>query len=164
MAVDTSVIGKATSASVVAVERGPVANFARAVKDESRVYQDPAVAAAAGLDGIPAPPTFTFAAPYWGAYAELQKGVTKVEGNPMFEIIGKLMASGGLVLHGEQEFVYHRPAVVGDVLVGKGTCVDAYERESKGKVMTFVVSETVWSDQKTGDPVVTERFNLIHRR
>jgi hypothetical protein len=29
--------------------------------------------------------------------------------------------------------------------------------------MTFVVSETVWSDQATGDPVVTERFNLIHR-
>ena len=164
MAVDTSVIGKPTSASVIAVERGPVANFARAVKDDSTVYQDAAVAEAAGLAGIPAPPTFTFAASYWGAYKDLQKGVAKVEGNPMFEIIGKLMANGGLVLHGEQEFVYHRPVVVGDVLVGKGTCVDAYERESKGKVMTFVVSETVWSDQKTGDPVVTERFNLIHRR
>ena len=164
MAVDTSVIGKATSASVVAVERGPVANFARAVKDDSPVYKDPGAAAAAGLAGVPAPPTFTFAAPYWGAYAEMQKGIEKIEGNPMFEIIGKLMASGGLVLHGEQEFVYHRTPVVGDVLVGKGTCVDAYERESKGKTMTFVVSETVWSDQRSGEPVVTERFNLIHRR
>jgi acyl dehydratase len=164
MAVDTSVIGKPTSASVIAVERGPVSNFARAVKDDDSVYSDPAAAEAAGLAGIPAPPTFTFAAPFWGAYADLQKGVSKVEGNPMFEIIGKLMANGGLVLHGEQEFLYHRPVIVGDVLVGKGTCVDAYERESKGKVMTFVVSETVWSDQKTGEPVVTERFNLIHRR
>jgi acyl dehydratase len=164
MPVDTSVIGKPTSASVIAVERGPVANFARAVKDDSATYQDTAAAEAAGLPGIPAPPTFTFAGSYWGAYPDLQKGVTKPEGNPMFEIIGKLMANGGLVLHGEQEFVYHRPVVVGDVLVGKGTCVDAYERESKGKVMTFVVSETVWSDQTSGEPVVTERFNLIHRR
>ena len=164
MAVDTSVIGKPTSASVIAVERGPISAFARAVKDDSAPYHDPAAASAAGLAGIPAPPTFTFAAPYWGAYADLQKGIAKVEGNPMFEIIGKLMADGGLVLHGEQEFVYHRPVIVGDVLVGNGTCVDAYERESKGKTMTFVVSETVWSDQKTGEPVVTERFNLIHRR
>ena len=30
--------------------------------------------------------------------------------------------------------------------------------------MTFVVSETVWSDETTGDPVVTTKFNLIHRR
>jgi acyl dehydratase len=164
MAVDTSVIGKPTSRSVVAVERGPIANFARAVKDDNPVYQDVAAARAAGLSGIPAPPTFTFAAGFWGTYHELQKDLEKVEGNPMFEIIGKLMANGGLVLHGEQEFVYHRPVVAGDVLVGNGSCVDAYEKESKGKIMTFVVSETVWSDQATGEPVVTERFNLIHRR
>jgi hypothetical protein len=29
--------------------------------------------------------------------------------------------------------------------------------------MTFIVSETTWSDDKTGEPVVTARFNLIHR-
>ncbi len=163
MAVDTSVIGKPTSRSVVAIERGPIANFARAVKDDSPVYADAEAARAAGFEAIPAPPTFTFAASYWGSYDELQRGVDRIEGNPMFEIIGKLMAKGGLVLHGEQEFVYHRPVVAGDVLVGNGTCVDAYEKESKGKVMTFVVSETVWSDRSTGEPVVTERFNLIHR-
>lgn len=163
MAVDTSVIGKPTSRSVVAVDRAAVANFARAVKDESPIYNDLDAARAAGFDNIPAPPTFTFAASFWGAYAELQKGIDKIEGNPMFEIIGKLMAKGGLVLHGEQEFLYHRPVVAGDVLVGNGSCVDAYEKEAKGKVMTFVVSETVWSDANTGEPVVTERFNLIHR-
>ena len=163
MAVDTSVIGKPTSRSVVAIDRSVVANFAKACKDESAIYSDGDAAAAAGFAGVPAPPTFTFAAPFWGAYDELQRGAEKLEGNPMFEIIGKLMSKGGIVLHGEQEFIYHRPVVAGDVLVGKGTCVDAYERESKGKVMTFVVSETVWSDKKSGDPVVTERFNLIHR-
>jgi len=163
MAVDTSVIGKPTSHTVNAVERATVANFARAVKDDNPIYHDADAAKAAGFSGVPAPPTFTFTGGYWGGYSDLQRGVTKIEGNPMFEIIGKLMAKGGLVLHGEQEFVYHRPVVAGDVLEGVGTCVDAYEKESKGKVMTFVVSETVWSDKKTGEPVVTERFNLIHR-
>src|SRR6185369_2310775 len=69
-----------------------------------------------------------------------------------------------LVLHGEQEFEYHRPIVAGAVLRSEGKVVDAYEKESKGKTMTFVVSETVWSDDRTGDPVLTSRFNLIHRR
>jgi acyl dehydratase len=163
MAVDTTVIGKPTSRSVAAVERGPITNFARAVKDDSPIYQDTAAALAAGFSNIPAPPTFTFAMGHWGAYPELQAEIERLEGNPMFEIIGQLMSRGGLVLHGEQEFVYHRPVVAGDTLVGNGTCVDAYEKESKGKVMTFVVSETVWSDKQTGEPVVTERFNLIHR-
>ena len=77
--------------------------------------------------------------------------------------LGPLIAKGGMVLHGEQEFLYHRPVVVGDVLVGEGTVVDAYQKESKGKTMTFVVSETKFVDEKTGDPVVTARFNVLHR-
>jgi hypothetical protein len=67
------------------------------------------------------------------------------------------------VLHGEQEFEYHRPIVTGDVLVSEGKVTDIYERESKGRTMTFIVVETVWRDDATGAPVVTERFNLIHR-
>ena len=81
----------------------------------------------------------------------------------MHQIMGQLFAGGGLVLHGEQEFSYQRPITVGDVLVGEGTLTDVYEKESKGKTMTFVVVETVWRDEKDGQPVVTERFNLIHR-
>ena len=162
MAVDTSVIGKPTGTWKVAVERGPVSNFAEAVTDESPIFQDPRAAKAAGHPGIPAPPTFNFAMQHWGLFPELQPP-DKVEGNPMFEVIGKLMEKGGLILHGEQEFTYHRPVYVGDVLVGEGTVVDAYEKESKGRTMTFVVSETVWTDEKSGEPVVTSRFNLIHR-
>jgi hypothetical protein len=29
--------------------------------------------------------------------------------------------------------------------------------------MTFIIQETNWSDEKTGEPVVTTRFNVIHR-
>ena len=46
--------------------------------------------------------------------------------------VGPLMAKGGLILHGEQEFIYHRPVLVGDVLVSEGKITDAYQKESKG--------------------------------
>jgi hypothetical protein len=41
--------------------------------------------------------------------------------------------------------------------------VDAYAKESKGRTMTFIVTETVWKDAATGEPVVSSKFNLIHR-
>jgi acyl dehydratase len=164
MAVDAGIIGKETGRARVQVERAPLANFAKAVKDENPVYLDAQAAKDAGFESTPAPPTFGFALEFWGRYPELQQGLKPIEGNPMFEVIGKLMQNGGLVLHGEQEFVYHRPIVAGDVLRSEGKVVDAYEKESKGKTMTFVVSETVWTDDKTGEPVMTARFNLIHRR
>jgi acyl dehydratase len=81
----------------------------------------------------------------------------------MAAVLGPLMAKGGLILHGEQEFTYHRPVFAGDVLEGRGTVVDAYRKESKGKVMTFVVVETAWSDRASGEPVCTSRMNIIHR-
>lgn len=163
MAVDTSVIGKPTGAFKVTVERGPVTNFARAVLDESPVYESPDAAKAAGFDAIPAPPTFSFAAQHWGKFPEDQPPDPTEGDNPMRTVMSELFAKGGLVLHGEQEFEYHRPLLVGDVLVGEGTITDLYEKESKGKTMTFLVTETVWRDEQSNEPVVTERFNLIHR-
>jgi acyl dehydratase len=163
MAVDTSVIGKPTSAAKVVVERGPVSYFASALKDENPIYHDDGAARAAGLPAIPAPPTFSFAMNHMGRFAEDQPPDPTGGQNPMFKVMGDLMSKGGLVLHGEEEFEYHRPIVVGDVLVSEGKITDVYERESKGRTMTFIVMETVWRDDATGEPVVTERFNLIHR-
>src|SRR5207245_1598117 len=95
-------------------ELAPIANFAKAVKDDNPLYSDSGAAKAAGFDGAPAPPTFGFALEFWGRYPDLQQGLAPVEGNPMMEVIGKLMQNGGLILHGEQEFEYHRPIVAGD--------------------------------------------------
>ncbi len=158
----SQIIGKPTGTTVVTVERGQVALFASAVKDESPIYRDPRAAAAAGLPGIPAPPTYPFVMGNFGAYPELQTADAPT-GNPMAEVLGPLMANGGLILHGEQEFTYHRSVLAGDVLVGRGQVVDAYQKESKGKTMTFVVVETAWSEQGSGDAVCTSRMNIIHR-
>src|SRR5215207_6451344 len=108
MALDSSVIGKQTGAYRVTVERGPVSNFARALKEENPVYHDPAAADAAGFAGIPAPPTWSFAMQFWGRFAEDQPEDPTGGENPMHKVMGELFAKGGLVLHGEQEFEYHR--------------------------------------------------------
>jgi len=158
----TTIIGTPTGTTVVTVERGQVALFADAVKDPDPVYRDPRAAADAGLPGIPAPPTYPFVMGNFGVYPELQTDDAPT-GNPMGAVLGPLMAKGGLILHGEQEFTYHRPVLAGDVLEGKGMVVDAYQKESKGKTMTFVVVETAWSEQATGEPVCTSRMNIIHR-
>ena len=158
-----AIIGTPTDTTVVTVERGQLALFAAAVKDGSAVYRDPRAATAAGLPGIPAPPTYPFVMGNFGAYPELQPEDAP-RGNPMASVLGPLMAEGGIILHGEQEFTYHRPVFAGDVLVGRGTVVDAYRKDSKGRTMTFVVVETAWSTQATGEPVCTSRMNIIHRR
>lgn len=157
-----AIIGKPTDTRVVTVERGQLALFAEAVKDASPIYRDARAAAEAGLAGIPAPPTYPFVMGNFGVYPELQTADAPA-GNPMAEVLGPLMAKGGLILHGEQEFTYHRPVLAGDVLVGEGSVVDVYQKESKGRTMTFIVVETAWSEQATGAPVCTSRMNLIHR-
>src|SRR5262249_54067059 len=102
MAVDTSVIGKSTGKWRVVIERGPVANFAASVKDTSPVYQSPEAAKAAGFDAIPVPVTFPFVMAHWGAFPEQQPPDGKLDGpSPVMKVIGTLMQSGGLVLHGE---------------------------------------------------------------
>ena len=156
MSVDTSVIGARTGAWRVTLDRSVLANFAAAVCDRSDVYRTSAA---------PAPPTFTFAAPYWSRLStdEQPADPTAGAGNPMHAIMGDLFVKGALVLHGEQEFVYHRVPVAGDVLDGVQTITDIYEKATDSADMTFVVMETQWTDTGDGSPVVTERFNLIAR-
>lgn len=157
-----SIIGQRTSSARVVVERAPVTFFADAVLERSDAYRNPAAARGMGLPDMPVPPTFPHVLETWGKYPELQPDDAPTR-SPMMELFGRLMSGGGIILHGEEEFVYHRPVVVGDVLVGEGRVADAYQKESKGRTMTFIVTETNWTDDKTGEPVVTTRFNVIHR-
>jgi hypothetical protein len=162
MAVDQSIVGKTTGRAKVVIERGPVAVFAAAVKDDDPARRDPGAAAEARYAGIPVPPTFPGVMEHWGRFAEIQPD-DPPQVNAFAEVIGPRLAAGGMLLHGEQEFEYHRPVYVGDVLAGEARVAAAYEKESKGHVMTFLVIETRWSDDRTGEPVVTSRSNLIHR-
>jgi hypothetical protein len=92
--------------------------------------------------------------PYWGSM-----GVGGAAGLPIENLRGK----GRAILHGEQEFIYHPGEWphAGDVLVGEGSISDVYEKEkSDGGKLEFYVTETTWSNERTGKPVVTTKFTL----
>jgi acyl dehydratase len=154
-------IGKATGRGTLVVERGPLTNFATAVLDDAEVYRDADVARAAGFANVPAPPTFGFSIQNWGKFAELQTAEQPTS-NPMFDVMGKLYANGGMVLHGEQEFTYHQPIVAGDVLTFEGVVRDIYEKPTGERTMTFIVVEDTYRDA-AGELVLTSTMNLIHR-
>lgn len=164
MAVDRdAVVGRHTGKAVVTLERGPLTRFAEAVTDTSPEYRDLDAARAAGFADIPVPPTYWFsAAEFWGAFAEQQPADAVPEHNPMHEVMGELFRTGGLILHGEQEYTYHRPVVAGETLSSETIVADLYTKEAGDRVMTFLVTETTFRDP-TGTPVVTARMNLIHR-
>ena len=65
--------------------------------------------------------------------------------------------------YGRPEFVYHPGAWphAGTVLVGEGVLSDVYEKaKSDGGKLEFYVTETTWSNERTGKPVVTTKFTL----
>ena len=157
------VVGRSTGKSTLVIERGPVMRFAEAVTESNPIYQRRDAAQDAGFDDIPVPPTWFFsAAGHWGAYPEDQPPDATPERNPTAEVIGALMANGGLILHGEQEFTYHKPVTVGQTLRSEGEVVDLYEKPTGERTMTFLVTETKYYDE-AGELAVTARMNLIHR-
>ena len=74
-----------------------------------------------------------------------------------------MLAKGGLLLHGEQEFEYSSPVRVGDVLMGEGRIADVYEKVSGNATMTFVVTEMTWKHDETGETAVIARSNTLVR-
>ena len=137
--------GKPLGTQKVVIERGPVRVFAQALMDSDNAYSS---------DGAPVPPTFPFVMPYWGSM-----GVGGAAGLPIENLRGK----GRTILHGEQEFIYHAGdwPHVGAILVGEGQISDVYEKpRSDGGKLEFYVTETTWSNEKTGNPVVTTKFTL----
>jgi hypothetical protein len=140
----TELKGSELGSTKVRVESGPVKAFATAVKDTSPAY---------AADGAIVPPTFPFSWSYWGTIDGGTKGLP----------IEKLRGPGRMILHGEQEFVYHRQPKVGDVLEGTARISDVYEKDSSSALMEFYVQETAWKDASTGEPVCDVKFTLIVR-
>ena len=146
----------------VRVDHAPVALFARAVKDPSQVYRAERAAREAGFDRVPAPPTFTFVMSDSGAYPDLQpEGGT----GSMYAASGhdaeSAFARGGLFLHGEQHFTYHRPVLVGDVLEGRMRTSKPVARTARRGPMEVTWFQTRWTDLE-GEPVVDEQIVSLY--
>ncbi len=129
------------------VERGKIKEFARALGETNPVYYDRDHARAQGFPDVIAPPTFTRNFHH--------------EEPPHAELLRDLSLNNERILHGEQEFIYHKPLVAGQLLTGQTRVAEIREKEGKrGGIMTFIVLETTFKDE-AGEVVQVARRTLI---
>lgn len=132
--IDQGHIGKRLPKSVLHIEKGRVAFFARAIGETDPIYFDEAAAKAAGYSLCPAPPTFVFA-------AELDSGA-------MAQALTEIGVALPKVLHGEQNFTYHAPVLVGDMITVESRISDIYAK--KGGALEFIVLDSMAHNQHGG--------------
>ncbi|MHB8669460.1 MAG: FAS1-like dehydratase domain-containing protein [Acidimicrobiales bacterium] len=142
----------------VRIEHGPVWAFARAIKDDNAVYASEEAARGAGFGAVPCPPTYTFVMNHCGAFPDLQPPGS--DSAPTMDP-DAFTARPGLYLHGEQEFIYHRLPVVGDVLEGRTRVSEPFAKEGGRRPMEMTLYETEWRDAADGAPVVSSRITSI---
>ena len=146
--INTGVLGKEFPPYAVAVERGKVREFARAIGDLNPFYLDDRVGAASEWGDVIAPPTFatTF----------------RDEGADTSALLRELGTDISRVLHGEQEFEIHRQLQPGQTYLCRAKVVDIYEKSGKSGPMAFVVRETAITD-RDNELVATMRAVTVVR-
>lgn len=144
MAIDKSVIGRTGKPFTMPIEWSKVREFARAIRDPNPIYFDPELAKKE-CGGIPVPPTFLQVAAFW----QDSESMPTVQ----FDL--------RRILHGEQEFEFFKPILVGDTLTGVARVADIYEKEGgRGGKMTFLAVETTYTNQRN-EKVALSRFVLV---
>ncbi len=148
------------------IEAAHVLMFARAVGDPNPVYSDAAYAAAQGLAGVIAPPTFPIAADHFDPDYERRPrpGVAWFGSgrNPISAGGGPQLTRGGPSgFHAEEHFVYHRYPKVGDRLRGVGREGETwYKQGRRGGRLSFQEQITEYRDE-AGEAVVTARWVTV---
>jgi acyl dehydratase len=130
------------------IERGKVREFALAVGEDNPIFFDVEAARREGLPDVVAPPTFT---------------VSQIWPVPREERERRLGATldAARVLHGEQEFVYRRLPVAGEILTGAMRIArDLTKRGRRGGAMRIVTYESRFTDAR-GEEVLTAYYTLI---
>ena len=160
----SGLIGTRLVPAVVTVERGPAQVFADAVKDGNPVYRSMAAATAAGLNGLPVPPTYVFSVANFGAFVELQPPAPHGSAT-LVELIAALRdGRKGAILHGEQSFAYHVPVRIGDELHVRGQVESLEEKPARDGQpgMTVMVVRTDYCNA-SGRPLTTARSSYVFR-
>ena len=147
MAIDRSIIGQEWPGETLLITRSRLRAFAKAAGQTDPVYTDVDAAKEAGHRDLPVPPTFFF-------------GIGLESPDP-FRRFTELGIDLRALLHGEQEFRYHRMAYAGDELSTRSRIVDVYQK--KGGELQFLVDETDLTDQN-GAAVATLRNTTVVRR
>lgn len=134
MTLDRSLIGDASEAVTLDVEKGAIVKFAQAIGDAQSAY----------LEGSAAPPTF----PTTFQFRTRHPALADID--------------PARFIHGEQEYAYERPLRAGDRITCVTRIADVSEKETRLGSATFVVVETEGRDEG-GELVFTGRSTAIVR-
>jgi acyl dehydratase len=129
--IDRKFIGLESEDRFVDVEKGQLRLFATATAEQNPIYFSEEAAKEAGYPAIPAPPTFAFCL---ASLAPAKNTSARGLNIPIAKI-----------LHGEQQFVYHKQIFAGDRIRLKTRVADIYEK--KGGALEFIVFETTSHNQ-----------------
>lgn len=147
---DKAKVGREYAPVTWEVERGKIAEMAKAIGDPNPIYLDREAAVKQGYKDTPAPPTFLTVPMMWSS--------------SMPAVITDLNINFMMVLHGEEEYEYYREIYPGDKLTGAPKVVSIEEKTSKsGRKMDMVTIEIVYTDEK-GDKVARSRSLLVERK
>jgi len=139
-----SVRGREYQEVTFEVTRDRVNQFASAIGEDNPLFRDPDAAKAAGYAEQLAPPTFVT--------------VMQIMTSGQVVMDQDLGLNYSVVVHGEQEYEWHRPVVVGDVLSATPRIADIYSRGPN----EFLVIEARINDA-AGEKVVVARTTLLSR-
>lgn len=145
MPINPDFIGRALPASEpYEVSRGKIREFAEAIGDTNPAYYSTQAAQALGYADVIAPPTFAFV-------LGMRLGHDLVH-DP------DLGLDYSRVVHGEQQFVHHRPIRAGDVLIGTPRVDDIKTRAGNDMLTWSAEIATV-----DGEPVCRLASTLVAR-
>ncbi|MGW4872544.1 MaoC family dehydratase N-terminal domain-containing protein [Streptomyces chartreusis] len=130
MPIDRAHIGREVGTQTLLVSRSRLRLFAKATGQTDPVYGDLDTAKAAGHRDLPVPPTFFTA--------------IGLETPDPFAWLTGLGVDLRTVLHGEQEFRYHRMAYAGDELTATARITDVYDK--RDGALEFLVTTTSITD------------------
>jgi acyl dehydratase len=144
VALNQSLKGKEYPEVDFVVERERVLQFADAIGEDSPLFRDPEAARAAGYQDQVAPPTFVT--------------VMQIMTSGQVVLDQELGLNYALVVHGEQEYDWRRPVMVGDKLSAVPRIADIYVKGPN----EFLVIEAEIKDG-AGETVVVARSTLLSR-
>lgn len=144
MPLNQSLQGKEYQEITFPVDRERVGAFAAAVAEDGPLFNDASAAREAGYSEQVAPPTFVT--------------VIQILASAQVVLDQELGLDYSRVVHGEQEFDWRRPVVVGDVLSAVPRISEIHAKGSN----EFLVIESHIRDS-AGETVVVARSTLISR-
>ena len=144
--IDRQFIGHELGAHTVRIESGRLRLFNKVIGQTNPVFLDEDWARAAGYPGLPVPPTFWFS--------------LDLEQDEPFGWLDTLGIDIARVLHGMQDFRYHKPAFAGQMVSLESRIVDLFDK--KGGALEFIVKETRVTDE-AGALLATLKSTLVVR-